>query len=71
MAATVPYPVGTAKLNLRQDNFKENLKSWDAVLNKFENALEHVSGEGDARSQRLHNERGQLLGETDASWAWS
>ena len=62
MGSTVPYPIGVAKLDLRQSLFKDNFKSWEPVLKRFETALDWVSSEGDDRSQRLHHERGQLLG---------
>ena len=63
MTTASTYPVVTAKLDLRQGIFKENLGSWTTVLEKFHEALKYASGEGNDRSQRLHHERGQLLGQ--------
>ncbi|CAG9947748.1 unnamed protein product [Clonostachys rosea f. rosea IK726] len=61
MASTTPLPVVTAKLDLKQPLFNENRKSWEPVLERFQKALQDVTSEGDERSQRIHNERGQLL----------
>jgi hypothetical protein len=63
MASTTPLPVVTAKLDLKQPLFNENRKSWEPVLERFQKALQDVTSEGDERSQRIHNERGQLLGQ--------
>ena len=63
MVSSVAYPVGVAKLDLRQPVFTENSKSWEAVLEKFNDSLEKVSSEGTDASQELHQSRGQLLGE--------
>ncbi|KAJ4252784.1 hypothetical protein NW762_010690 [Fusarium torreyae] len=56
------YPLGVAKLDLGQGIFKDNLQSWDTVLEKFAAALETVSSEGDQIAQRRHQAKGQLLG---------
>ncbi|KAF4972233.1 hypothetical protein FSARC_1130 [Fusarium sarcochroum] len=55
------YPVGKAKLDLGQGIFQSNRRSWDAVLEKFTEALETVSSEGDDVSQQRHQAKGQLL----------
>lgn len=62
MANGVAFPIGEAKLDLRQPIFDENRKSWDHMLQKYNEALDYVSGEGDAAPQELHQSRGQLLG---------
>lgn len=62
MDGAVGYPVGAAKLDLKQETFRDNRKAWDSVLQKYAEALEQQSSEGDAASQRRHQSRGQLLG---------
>lgn len=62
MAGFGAYPVGVAKLDLRQSIFMDTRKSWNEVLDKFNDALESVSSEGEAASQQRHQSRGQLLG---------
>ncbi|KAH7016764.1 propionyl-CoA carboxylase beta chain [Ilyonectria destructans] len=61
MAGFGAYPVGVATLNLRQSIFTDARKSWNEVLDKFNDALESVSSEGEAASQQRHQSRGQLL----------
>lgn len=63
MNEAVGYPVGTAKLDLKQETFRDNRKAWDDVLKTYAEALKNQSSEGDAASQRRHQSRGQLLGE--------
>lgn len=62
MAACLSYPVGVAKLSLRQPIFDDNRKAWGQVLERFNNALEQVCSEGTSASQQRHQSRGQLLG---------
>ena len=62
MVDAVGYPVGAANLDLKQSIFEGNRKAWDDVLQKYKDALQQVSSEGDATSQRRHQGRGQLLG---------
>lgn len=56
------YPVTTAKLDLKQPLFANNRSSWDQVLEKFNEALESVSSEGELATQARHQSRNQLLG---------
>ncbi|KAM5385585.1 hypothetical protein ACJZ2D_000784 [Fusarium nematophilum] len=55
------YPVGVAKLDLRQPIFDDNRASWTQVLDKFHDALDSVSSEGEIATQEKHQTRGQLL----------
>lgn len=57
------YPVGVAKLDLKQPIFNNNRESWGEVLDKYNAALESVSSEGELAPQQLHQSRSQLLGE--------
>lgn len=57
------YPIGVAKLDLKQPIFSSNKESWVDVLDKYNTALESVSSEGELAPQQLHQSRSQLLGE--------
>lgn len=62
MVTESSFPVLTANLDLRGESFQANKKSWEPVLESFENALQQVSAEGDGVSLERHQSRGQLLG---------
>ncbi|KAF4465870.1 Methylcrotonoyl- carboxylase [Fusarium albosuccineum] len=61
MADLGAYPVGVAKLDLKQALFEDNRKSWVDVLEKFDTALEGVSSEGEETAQQRHQAKDQLL----------
>jgi hypothetical protein len=61
MATESSFPVLTANLDLRGELFQANKKSWEPVMERFENALQQVSAEGDGVSLERHQSRGQLL----------
>lgn len=61
------YPVTAAKLDLKQALFANNRSSWDQVLEKFNEALESVSSEGELAYQERHQSRNQLLGKFPAT----
>ncbi|KAJ3545122.1 hypothetical protein NM208_g2669 [Fusarium decemcellulare] len=61
MADLGAYPVGVAKLDLKQALFEGNRKSWVDVLEKFNTALEGVSSEGEETAQQRHQAKDQLL----------
>lgn len=56
------FPALTTSLDLRGELFQANKKSWQPVLEIFENALQQVSVEGNNVSLERHQSRGQLLG---------
>lgn len=62
MAETNSFPVMQTNANLRETRYQMNRKAWDPVLEQFEEALRKTTSEGDERSQKRHQERGQLLG---------
>lgn len=61
MAGELSYPIISANLDLRGEQFLANKASWDAILDKFEDALRKVAVEGNEVSLRRHQSRGQLL----------
>lgn len=61
MVTESSFPVHFANLDLRGELFQANKKSWEPVLEIFEDALKHVSSEGNDVSLKRHQGRGQLL----------
>lgn len=61
MATESSFPVHSANLDLRGESFQANRKSWEPVLERFEDSLKEVSVEGNEASMRRHQSRGQLL----------
>lgn len=61
MATSSAFPVSTANLDLRGEQFQANKKNWIPVIEKFEKALKEVSAEGNDVSLKRHQSRGQLL----------
>lgn len=58
-----PYdlPLVDSQLNLTDQEYTKNRKSWESVLKEFEERLQHVSSEGAQASLDRHRSRGQLL----------
>jgi len=61
MASESSYPIISANVDLRGEQFLANKASWDPILDKFEDALQKVAVEGNDVSLRRHQSRGQLL----------
>ncbi|KAJ5108390.1 ClpP/crotonase [Penicillium angulare] len=61
MATSSAFPVSTANLDLRGEQFQANKENWIPVMEKFEKALKEVSAEGNDVSLKRHQSRGQLL----------
>lgn len=61
MTAQSSFPVLSSHLDLRGDQFQSNQTAWIPILERFENALEQVSAEGNDSSLQRHQSRGQLL----------
>ncbi|KAF7548432.1 hypothetical protein G7Z17_g7057 [Cylindrodendrum hubeiense] len=61
MSTTYSYPVIPSKLNIHDQDLKNNREKWAPVLDRFETALQDVSNEGTAASLARHQSRGQLL----------
>lgn len=59
----IMYPIEPSTVNLREENYTQNEKSWAPVLERFENALRDVCSEGSEASLSRHQSRGQLLRE--------
>ena len=55
------FPVLSSNLDLQGESFQANKKSWENVLERFENSLKQVSAEGNEVSLKRHQGRGQLL----------
>lgn len=55
------FPVVSSSLDLKGQLFQANKKSWEPVLERFENSLKQVSAEGNEVSLKRHQGRGQLL----------
>ncbi|KFG80788.1 hypothetical protein MANI_006197 [Metarhizium anisopliae] len=61
MSSFNALPVAESLLNLRDPQCKENLESWQPILQKFEAASRHVTTEATPSSLIKHQSRGQLL----------
>lgn len=61
MATESSYPIISANLDLRGDQFQANKAGWVPIINKFEDALKQVAVEGNEVSVLRHQRRGQLL----------
>jgi hypothetical protein len=61
MVTESSFNVHVANLDLRGELFQANKKSWEPVLERFEDALKQVSAEGNDVSLKRHQGRGQLL----------
>ncbi|KAJ6104850.1 hypothetical protein N7523_011170 [Penicillium sp. IBT 18751x] len=61
MATDSSFPVLSANLDLWGEMFQANKKSWEPVLERFEDRLRQVSAEGNEVSLKRHQSRGQLL----------
>jgi hypothetical protein len=55
-------PVVESTLDLRGNQFKLNLESWQPIIEKFEAASKYVTSEATSSSLLKHQSRGQLLG---------
>ncbi|KAI5465061.1 carboxyl transferase domain-containing protein [Mariannaea sp. PMI_226] len=55
------YPIQRSQVNLRDENYVQNEKSWGPILDRFEAALQDVCSEGSDASLSRHQSRGQLL----------
>lgn len=61
MSTSYSYPAVQSKLNIHDQDFKNNREKWTLVLERFETALQDVCNEGTAASLARHQSRGQLL----------
>ncbi|KAH8680349.1 carboxyl transferase [Ilyonectria robusta] len=61
MSTSYSYPAVQSKLNIHDQDFKNNREKWTPVLERFETALQDVCNEGTAASLARHQSRGQLL----------
>lgn len=61
MATSTPHPVIKSSLDLRGEQFKSNYVAWAPLIQRFEDALQETTVEGNAKSIESHHNRGQLL----------
>ncbi|KAL4738929.1 ClpP/crotonase [Aspergillus similis] len=59
--ATQSFPPLRSKIDLTNPQYRSNRETWNTVLEKFEEALEQISAEGNDVSLARHQARGQLL----------
>jgi len=56
------FPVVQSQVDLNAPQYKPNRNAWSPVVKRFEASLQETASEGDERSLRRHQGRGQLLG---------
>ncbi|OJJ94674.1 hypothetical protein ASPACDRAFT_55681 [Aspergillus aculeatus ATCC 16872] len=61
MATQPSFPPLQSKIDINNPQYRANRETWKTVLDRFEEALEQVSAEGNSASLARHQKRDQLL----------